>query len=185
MKRHVWLLSVTLILLSACQPKSIPVTIFVDDQVYSLTISNRIPADILAEAGITLDPADRLLYLGSPVPLDAPLPDADTFDLTVRRAVTLMVTTPDDDPFPIQTSAQTIGQALTEAGLDLNTADRLDPPADTPITGDMYVSWQPASELTIAVDGTQVRVRSAAPTVGQALAEAGFPLIGLDYSLPS
>jgi 3D (Asp-Asp-Asp) domain-containing protein len=34
------------------------------------------------------------------------------------------------------------------------------------------------------VDGTQVRTRSAAKTVGQALAEAGIPLVGLDFSLP-
>ncbi|MBI4731855.1 MAG: DUF348 domain-containing protein [Chloroflexi bacterium] len=185
MKRLFWLLLAFPLLLSACQPRATPVTLLADGQVYTLATATLLPADILAEAGITLEPADRLLYLGSQTPLDAALPDADSYTLTVRRAVTLVVTTPDGEPWPIQTSAQTVGQAMAEAGLDLHAADRLDPPADTPLTGDMYVFWQPASELTITVDGAKVQVRSAAPTVGQALAEAGFPLIGLDYSLPS
>ncbi len=183
MKRLSWFILALTLLLAACQPQFIPVTLLADGQVYTLTTASRLPADLLAEAGIALEPADRVLYLGSPAPLDIALPDADNITLTVRRAVNLLLTTPDGEPWPIYTSAQTVGEALTEAGLELHAADLLDPPADTPITGDLSVFWQPAEELTITVDGTEVRVRSAAETVGQALAEAGLPLIGLDYSL--
>jgi hypothetical protein len=35
------------------------------------------------------------------------------------------------------------------------------------------------------VDGVKVKARSSAEIVGQALAEAGFPLVGLDYAVPS
>ncbi len=38
--------------------------------------------------------------------------------------------------------------------------------------------------MIITVDGGEVRTRSSAATVGQALAEAGIPLIGLDYAIP-
>ncbi len=34
------------------------------------------------------------------------------------------------------------------------------------------------------MDGATIQIRSAAPSVGQALAEAGLPLIGLDFSIP-
>jgi len=83
-----------------------------------------------------------------------------------------------------QTSAQTVGEALAEAGYTLYTADRFDPPAETPIEAALIVTYQPSQSLLVTVDGKQVKVRSAAASVGQALAEAGIPLIGLDFSSP-
>jgi uncharacterized protein YabE (DUF348 family) len=185
MKRLSWFILALAFLFTACQPQSVPITLLADGQVYTVTTASRLPADLLAETGIMLEPDDRVLYLGSRVSLDIALPDAESYTLTVRRAVKLLLMTPDGEPWPISTSAQTVGEALTEAGLELHAADLLDPPADTPITGNLSVFWRPAEELTITVDGAQVRVRSAAQTVGQALAETGLPLIGLDYSLPS
>jgi 3D (Asp-Asp-Asp) domain-containing protein len=35
------------------------------------------------------------------------------------------------------------------------------------------------------VDGKSLQFQSSAPTVGEALAEAGMPLLGLDYSIPA
>ncbi|MEW6242627.1 MAG: G5 domain-containing protein, partial [Chloroflexota bacterium] len=78
-----------------------------------------------------------------------------------------------------------VGEALNEAGIRVGAADRLDPPADTPIRGALTVTYAPARDLSVAVNGRVVQIRSSAATVGQALAEAGIPLIGLDYSLPS
>ncbi len=39
--------------------------------------------------------------------------------------------------------------------------------------------------MTVNTDGTRVNVHTSARSVGQALAEAGIPLVGLDYSLPA
>jgi 3D (Asp-Asp-Asp) domain-containing protein len=39
--------------------------------------------------------------------------------------------------------------------------------------------------VTITANGQQLQITSAAGTVGEALAEAGIPLLGLDYSLPA
>lgn len=181
---HRLLLALGLLLLAACQPQTTPVTILDGGQVHSLNAAQRIPTDLLAEAGLALGPADRLLYLGSAVPLDAPLPDAAAYTLTIRRAVTLTLVTPGGTQ-TIQTSALTVGQALSEAGFSLGIADRLSPPAETPLVEGIAVTYQPGRELLVTVDGNEIRIRSAAETVGQALAEAGLPLIGLDYSLPS
>jgi resuscitation-promoting factor RpfB len=85
----------------------------------------------------------------------------------------------------LQTCAQTVGQALADHGYTLYATDRLDPPAGTPIQGSLTVTYLPSHSLTVTVDGSQVLGRSAAPTVGQALAEIGIPLIGLDSSAPS
>jgi uncharacterized protein YabE (DUF348 family) len=171
-------------LLVACQPGSSPVTIIADGEVFTLTTAERIPAGILEQAGVSLGPADRVLYLGDSIPLDVALPGRDRITLIIRRAVNLIVHTPGSGSTSFLTSARNVGEALVEAGFSLHVADRIDPPAETPILGDMEITWQPASELTVSVDGTQVQVLSAALTVGQALAESGLPLIGLDYSLP-
>jgi 3D (Asp-Asp-Asp) domain-containing protein len=46
------------------------------------------------------------------------------------------------------------------------------------------VNYTPSREYTVSLDGKSVVIRAATATVGQALAEAGIPLQGLDYSLP-
>ena len=184
MKSVRWILLAEIVfLLSACQTRSTSFTILDGEQVYSLSSTKTIPADLLVEADITLGTYDRLLYLGSFIPLDTALPVAESYILTVRRAVPLTILAPDGQQM-IETSAFTVGQALTEAGYNLYAADLLEPPAETPITGPMTVTYQPARKMIITVDGTHVQVRSAASTVGQALAESGIPLIGLDTSLP-
>jgi 3D (Asp-Asp-Asp) domain-containing protein len=97
----------------------------------------------------------------------------------------LTITSPDGRSWVLTTAASTIGEAFDEEGLVLSSSDRLEPAADTPILGDLTVTWNPAVDLTISADGNSIQVRSAAETVGDALVESSLPLIGLDYSIPS
>jgi uncharacterized protein YabE (DUF348 family) len=170
-------------LLSTCQSKTSTITILDGDLVVSISTASTVPAEILANANITLGQNDRLLYLGSSIPLEQALPEAKTYTITVRRAVAVTVVT-SDGVQTFQSSALTVGQALAEAGYTLYAADRFDPPADTPIREPLTITYHPSHEINIAVDGIQVSARSAAETVGQALAEAGIPLVGLDISVP-
>jgi 3D (Asp-Asp-Asp) domain-containing protein len=85
----------------------------------------------------------------------------------------------------LQSSALTAGQALVEAGYKLYATDLLDPPSETPITAPLTIDYLPSHSVDISVDGAQFKIRTSAGSVGQALAEAGIPLIGLDYSRPS
>ena len=183
MKKSYWLLPLLLVFFSACQISGTSVNILADGQIYTVTTAKRIPSQILSSAKITIGPNDRILYLGYPAPLNIPLPDAGTYTLTIRRAITLTLVTPNGQKM-IQTSAQSVGEALAEAGYTLYAADRIDPPAGTPIEGALTVMYQPSQVLLVTVDGTRVQIRSAASSVGQALAEAGIPLIGLDFSTP-
>jgi len=175
--------ALVLMLLSACQPPLTPVTLMDGGEITAISSSSNIPSQILEQAGITLGADDRVLYAGVSVPLDAPLPEAGAYTLSIRRAVTLTLEMPAGKK-TIQSSAQTIGQALAEAGYGLHLTDRIDPPAQTPITGVVTVHFEPGRPITISVDGTRVEGWSAAPTVGQALAESGVALNGLDYSIP-
>jgi resuscitation-promoting factor RpfB len=183
-RRIVLLALVPLFLLAACRATTTPVTILADGRIIQFNSSQRLPAELLSEPGITLGVKDRLLYLGAMIQPDQPLPDAKAYTLTVRRAVQLTLVSPDGTR-TLSSSAQTVGEALAEAGYSLYTSDRLDPPADTPLEEPLNITFQPARDLTITVDGSQVKVRSAAVKVGQALAEAGIPLVGLDYAVPS
>jgi uncharacterized protein YabE (DUF348 family) len=183
MRKCCWLFPLLLVFLSACQGAGTSVTILADGYTYPITTSDRIPAQILSAAKITLGSHDRILYLGAPVPLDAALPQAGSYTLTIRRAIALTLVMPDGQK-TIQTSAQSVGQALEEAGYTLYISDRIDPPTETPLEGPLTVSYRPSQNLIVSVDGLQLPVRSAAPNVGQALAEAGIPLIGLDFSTP-
>jgi len=183
MKRVIWFIPFFLVILSACQKTGTFVTVFADGHTYNVITSEHKPDKILSEAKLTMAVNDRLLYLGSQVPHDSALPDATTYTLIIRRATVLTLVTPDGQK-TIHTSAQSVGQALADAGYTLYAADRIDPPAETPIEGPLTVSYQPSRKFEVIVDGTQVPVRSAASSVGQALSEVGIPLIGLDFSSP-
>ena len=178
-----WLAILSLSLVS-CQPQSLSnVTILDGEQVHTLATDERIPVNLLAEAGITLAPADQLLVNGLPFPLGQTLP-AGFETLQVRRVMPLMLVTPAGEQTLI-TTARTVGGAMREAGIQLYAADFVDPPADTPISAEMTVTYRPSQELTITTKDGNLTIRSSAGTVGAALAGAGIPLVGLDYSLPA
>lgn len=171
--------------LLACQPAPLPtVTVIDGDQVITLQTEERVPSAILTQAGIPITSNDRILFNGSPVQPDLPVTNLP-ITLQLRRAVPVTISSPQGGQ-TIQTSAFTVGEALQEAEIRLRANDQVDPPANSPITQlPLTIYYFPARELTIAADGTNTRVTSSARTVGGALAEAGIPLVGLDYSLPS
>src|SRR5512137_2426887 len=111
MKSIRWLILVIVILsLPACQPQAgVRVTILDRDQVYRLTSREYLPSSWLAEAGLTLGPKDSLLYLGTSTSVDVTLTPAESYTLTIRRAVKITVVTPDGEQI-LQSSAPTIGQ---------------------------------------------------------------------------
>jgi uncharacterized protein YabE (DUF348 family) len=183
MRKNCWLVLTVLFLLTACQKTKTQVTILVDGKIISQASIGLIPAEFLSSAGVTIGANDRVLYQGSSISLNSALPVAEYYSLTIRRAVPVTINTPDGVK-TIQTSAFTVGEALQEAGFTLYTADQLDPPAETPLHSALTVSYRPSREVAITIDGKVVHSRSALKSVGQVLAQAGVPLIGIDFSVP-
>ena len=106
--RHIVLLVlVPLLLLAACRATTTPVTIRADGRIFQFNSSQRLPAELLSESGITLGANDRLLYLGAMIQPDQPLPDAKAYTLVVRRAMHLTLVTPDSTRM-LSSSAQTV-----------------------------------------------------------------------------
>lgn len=169
--------------LLACQPTSASnVTIIDNDNIITLQTQERTPSGLLAQAAITLGPNDRVLLNGLPIAPDQPITDFP-ITLQIRRSRTLTLST-SSGQHNIASSAFTIGQALQEASVSLHARDETSQAINAPISNSP-VSILPSRDLTITVDGKNLQVTSSARTVGQALAEAGIPLLGLDYSLPA
>lgn len=167
-----------ILLLAACQPKA-PAAIAVVDgsQLRIVDTDERAPAAIMARAGMLLGPADQLLYNGYPVQRNGVLPGTGT--LQILRATGISV-----NGKTVQTVSRTVGEALAETDMQLSAADSISPLASTALTAPVAVRYAPAHELTIKADGREIKIMSAASTVGAALARAGLPLLGLDYSKP-
>ena len=175
-----WTGLLILLLASACQPQT-PDTIAIVDgtQLHILATNEKTPNAILAQAGISVTPADEALFNGFPVAHDLPLPSEKPGILQVRREVAVSINGKSH-----QTAARTIGEALAAAGMQLYAVDGFSAPASAAITAPLSVNYVPSKELTVKVDGRQVHVRSSASTIAAALAEAGLPLLGLDFSKP-
>jgi uncharacterized protein YabE (DUF348 family) len=172
------------LLLLACQPAtSSTVTVIDGDQTITLQTNERVPSALLDQAGITLDPNDRLLLNGLPVEPNhkiAKLP----ITIQIRRAIGITIAAPDGEQ-ELQSSAFTVGEALQEASIWLRAGDKIEPDLATPIMNGMKIIVTAPRALSVSVDGQVEQIHSSAQTVGEALAEAGIPLLGLDYSLPA
>jgi resuscitation-promoting factor RpfB len=185
MKFPHWLAFAAIIFLSTGQsPTSSTVTIIDNDKIISLQTDERNPLALLNQAGLTLDPNDSVLLNGLRITtLDQPITNYP-ITLQIRRAANMLIITPDGQE-AIQTSAFTTGEALIEAGILLHESDRIEPSVNSRVVSPMTVNYVPSDELMVSVNGKSVKINSIAKKVGEALAEVGIPLVGLDYSIPS
>ena len=146
--------------------------------------TQRLAGTLLAEAGIRLYPGDRIFWQGLGVLPDKPLPSASVYYLQYQPAspVSVMV---DGSQVTFNSAAASLGEALWENGYQFTQVDSLSQSLEAALPLGDPVSLHHALPLTIQVDGKTVNVSSAAVTVGQALAQSGIALQGLDYSKPA
>jgi uncharacterized protein YabE (DUF348 family) len=151
--------------LLACQPESSPNVYIIDNgQVITLQTAERVPSTLLAQAGITLNKHDRLLLNGLPVALDQPI-TSYPITLQIRRAITITFNTPQGQK-QIQSSAFTLSETLTKSSIWLREEDKITSALNAPLSSlQSPIAQTPSHPLTMA--------------------EAGIPLLGLDYSIPA
>ena len=186
MKRYHWLAFALIFFLFGCEP-SIPTTVTIianpSGQIITLQTNERVPSALLNQAGIRLNPNERILFNGLPITFDQPITERP-ITLQVRRAISFTLNTPDGKQ-QVQSSAFTVAEALQDLGYWLRAGDKVEPGLNSPITDGMTITVTAPRQLTVSLDGNTLQIRSSARTVGEALAEAGIPLLGLDYSLPA
>lgn len=158
--------------------------------------------DVLQDAGIHVDVHDRLWIDDVPFAWDQPLPGAESvlaatagarswdqveiapLEMRVARAVPIMVKN-GAVAFEVQTTAQTVGEALFAAGIQIYEGDWVDPALGSPIDSGMRIQIERSQPVAVQLDGRLVQTRTRAKTVADALSELGFGLSGLDEVSPS
>ena len=184
MKHFCWLAFTALLFIGACQPATSPaVTIIDNNKITALQTNERVPSVLLKQAGITLNPNDCVLVNGLSVEPNQQI-SKSPITLQIRRAANITIAAPDKEQ-KLQSSAFTVGEALQQASIWLRAGDKVEPELDAPISEGLRITIAASRALTVSVDGKSVQIQSSARTVGEALASAGIPLIGLDYSLPA
>ena len=96
-------------------------------------------------------------------------------------AVTIVV---DGQPTSLQTHAQTVGEALRQAGIVVESGDLIAPEPSDALTPDLEIVVKRASPLAIRVDGRVVYTTSHFSSVADVLAQVGVTLEGQDYAFP-
>ena len=185
MKLAPWLVLLLAFSLVSCQslsPRS--VTILDGDTVLPVTTSETVPLLILADAGITPQPTDRVLVNGIPYKLDQDISLDGDWHLQLIRSISVKLITPQGEQ-NLQTSALTVGDFLKENGFATSLNDKVTPPLTTPITDSLTITFSPAQTMSITAGETSLTINSYAQTVGEALAQAGIPLMGMDTSVPA
>jgi uncharacterized protein YabE (DUF348 family) len=140
------------------------------------------PANLLAEQAVRLYPGDSLFIDGQPISN----PDETIRSLTrltLVRARTLTINDGERRRMVVS-SAATLGEALEAVDIPIYVGDRVSPDLGTPLDSDLDVTIQRAGWLKVHVDGRDLLLRAAGPTVADSLAGAGISLTGLDYSMP-
>ena len=143
------------------------------------------PAEILASAGVTVGEMDRILLDGTVVTAAElerwPVPVSR---LNIRHAIPLHVED-DGELRVIQTTGETVGDALFDAGIPLFLADVVSVDVNSPVTANLEIQIDRAKPVAISADGTTIETRTQGESVADALADAGIALMGLDYSVPA
>ena len=155
-----------------------------DNKIQTLELAERIPANLLAEAGILLFPGDRLTKDGAALDPYTALPaDNPTTNLEFRAAVPVTVMDGKTRQ-TVYSSAGTVLDALWQAGITVSQADRMTPAGRPRLTGPVTVEIERAQPVTIQLADVAIQTATTAATVGEVLTESGIALQGLDYTVP-
>lgn len=145
---------------------------------------SRLPGNLLLAAGARLFPGDRVFWNGQALAFDAPLPRSEVYVLQLHPAVPIELTE-NGRPRTLYSAASSMAGALWQAGIRLSRVDDLSASPNALLGSANQVSFNRAVPLTIHTGERTLTARSAGQTVGQALADAGVSLQGLDYSIPA
>lgn len=160
------------------------VTLTLNGNLQTLKTPFENPLDILNSANISLTAKDKIWLDGSLATLDMlPLWTVPVTEIEIRTALTLTVMD-NGETTTIHTTADTVGDALFEAGITLYLTDLIAPSSETALINDMQITIERAIPIQLIVDGVTVEARTNAATVADVLTELNAPLFGLDYVKP-
>jgi resuscitation-promoting factor RpfB len=139
------------------------------------------PRDILTEARLDIGPHDLIRVDNAelkPEPYTTP-----PLSILVVRALPVQI---DDNgaTTTVYSVKRTVGEVLYDAKVALYLADLVTPDAAAPIGEKTTIIVRRSVPVTMVVDGRTLATRTHGKTVGEALAETGIALVGLDFVVP-
>ena len=180
-----------------------PLRVLADGRDYLASSWGETPVQALADAGVTIERYDQVLIDSVPAAQDARLPPraieeaAPTYDrgfawdavhtepLQVRVYRSIPVVVHEGGlPYTIDSTAQTVGEALRQAEVVLYLGDRVQPSLGSRITANMHIYIERSVPVALRVDGRQIKTRTQAKTVGDALSDIGIAVTGADRVEP-
>jgi uncharacterized protein YabE (DUF348 family) len=149
----------------------------------ALQSTELLPANLLQQAGIRLFPEDLVMQSGDRIDPNEPLPIGaeERLQFLPAKQISLVM---DGETCLIFTQATTLAEALQEAGIQLQPEDRLSASIDTLLGEQNNFTLAKAKSIAIAIGNKTLNGKSAAPTVGEALAELGLAPQNLDRTIP-
>ncbi len=131
------------------------VTVTADGESNPLWTTERLPEKLLEIAEVQLGSHDVLLWNGLPIAADNLLPKAPFHSLQIRRAATIWMEEDTQKQQIISTGA-TLGDALWEQGIILNSQDNLNPSFESAIQGQSITAdLQRSRVITIQLANSQ------------------------------
>lgn len=104
--------------------------------------------------------------------------------LSIDRARSLTLVDGGKAPISFEAFASTVGEALAEAGVPVYQGDAIFPALSSRLqAGQRVIIWR-SLPIDVQVDGHTLSTRTRQQTVGDALAEMGVVLVGLDRVVP-
>ena len=180
-----------------------PVRIAVDGGTQEVWSGAETIGELLEEAGVQLGHKDEIIVAGLPVDIDAALPPvlwqnagglasqlpwkrmAEPLAVSIRRAVPVTIIDGDSLPATIQTTASSVGEALARAETPIYPGDTIFPELESPLVSGQRIVLRRATPVRIAMAGETLDVRTQQKSVGQALAEQGVIVMGMDKVTPA
>ncbi len=180
-----------------------PLRIVADGQDFAASTWGATVREALTDAGVSFAAYDRALLNGVDATLDTPLPllkstlapttfrraygwqaqTAMPVQIRLRRALPITV---DEGgaPYIVQTTAQTVGEALRQAEVTLYLGDRVDPSLGSSVVSGLRVEIARSTPVQVQVGEQRLKTRTQAGTVGDALSALGIVAAGLDRVEP-
>ena len=143
--------------------------------------------ELFQELGISIGPTDQVMADGVQI-----WPSADgqmthqgslPKEVVINRSVAVAVIDAGVRQTH-ETSHDTVGRVLEEAGIILYLGDEIEPPLFTKVEPGLEIVITRSVPVAVEVDGQALYTRTHQETVGGLLGELGIGLVGQDYAVP-